>query len=63
MFYLVGDTRERVFEGYKSYEFPLKYSCEGRYFIKGTVNPRSWHSFDDAILLDTFVRSRLGSGS
>ena len=26
------------------------------------MNPRCWHSFDDAIL-DTFVRSRLGSGS
>ena len=34
-----------------------------RYSIKGTVmNPMCWHSFDDAIL-DTFVRSRLGSVS
>ena len=32
-------------------------------FNEGTVNPRCWHLFDDAILvLDTFVRSRLGDG-
>jgi hypothetical protein len=31
---------------------PLEYPgfLEDRYFIEGTVIPRCWHSFDDAIL-------------
>ena len=33
-----------------------------RYFIEGTVNPKCWHLFDNA-MLNTFVGSRLGSGS
>ena len=59
---LVSDTRERVFKSStRATICPPKYSCVNMYFMEGTVNPRCWHSFDNEIL-DTIVRSRLGSG-
>ena len=44
MVFVAGGTRVTSFDG----------AWSSRYFIKGTVNPRCWHFFDDAIL-DTFV--------
>ena len=49
---IVSDTRVTSFDG----------AWSSMYFIEGTVNLRCWHLYDDTIL-DTVIRSRLGSGS